>query len=228
MRRPSGRLTVLVGLTVGGAIALARRGSRATTGRAIHGGVVMGDPAVYDRFSRLLFDPLFRGIAEDVARVVPPAARILEVGCGPGQLSIRLARSHGFAVTGLDLDPAMIERAVANARGSSGDDGPRPRFIVGDVAALPFADASFDVVISTFSMHHWADRTTGLSEIARVLRPGGRVLIWDLKQGRIPFHAHVHRPTEEIEDLPLRHVSATDWRWPGPFALAQRIEAVRD
>ncbi len=159
---------------------------------------------------------------------VPPTAGILEVGCGPGQLSIRLARSHGFAVTGLDLDPAMIERADANARRSSGDDGPRPTFVVGDVAALPFADESFDVVISTFSMHHWADRTAGLNEIARVLRPGGHVLIWDLKQGRVPFHAHVHRSADDIEDLPLRHVSATDWRWPGPIALAQRIEAVRD
>ena len=229
MKGPSVRLAALVGLGVAGAIALTRRGSRVATGHAVDGGVLMGDPAGYDRLSRLLFDPLFRGIAADVAKAVPPPATILEVGCGPGQLSIRLAGSHGFTVTGLDLDPAMIERARARAHGSSADgSGTQPTFVVGDVASLPFADASFDVAISTFSMHHWADRTAGLTEIARVVRPGGRVLIWDLKQGRIPLHAHVHRPAAAIADLPLRHVSVEDWHWPGPLTLAQRIEAVRD
>ncbi len=77
----------------------------------------------------------------------------MEVGCGPGHLSIDLARNHGLAVTGLDLDPAMIERARSNAV----SDGPTveagPEFVLGDVAALPFDDASFEVVVSTLSMH---------------------------------------------------------------------------
>jgi SAM-dependent methyltransferase len=53
-------------------------------------------------------------------------------------------------------------------------------FRVGDVASLPFADASFDAVVSTFSLHHWPDPAKGLEEIYRVLRPGGVARIYDV------------------------------------------------
>jgi SAM-dependent methyltransferase len=65
---------------------------------------------------------------------------VLEVGCGPGHLSIRLARDHGLEVTGLDLDPAMIARARANTDRAGNRGGPRPSFLVGEVAALAFPD----------------------------------------------------------------------------------------
>jgi SAM-dependent methyltransferase len=58
---------------------------------------------------------------------------VLEVGCGPG-LSIRLAGRHGLEVTGLDLDPAMVARARANADRLRGGDQRRPSFLVGDTA----------------------------------------------------------------------------------------------
>jgi ubiquinone/menaquinone biosynthesis C-methylase UbiE len=66
------------------------------------------------------------------------------VGCGPGRLSILLARQHGLDVTGLDLDPAMIQRARANADRPQDGDGHRPSFLVGDVVSLGFPDRSFD------------------------------------------------------------------------------------
>ena len=88
------------------------------------------------------------------------------VGCGPGRLTIRLAQ-HGLDVTGLDLDPAMIERARSNADRPSEGDQRRPSFLVDDVASLAFPDGSFDLVVSTLSMHHWADPTAGLAEIGR-------------------------------------------------------------
>jgi ubiquinone/menaquinone biosynthesis C-methylase UbiE len=75
-------------------------------------------------------------------------------------------------VTGLDLDPAMIERARANAERSQDGDERRLEFIVGDVASLSFPDGSFDLVVSTLSMHHLADPKAGLAEVGRVLRPG--------------------------------------------------------
>ena len=65
------------------------------------------------------------------------------MGCGPGQLANRLARDHPHEVTGLDLDPAMIERARANATQIVVAERP-PAFVVGGVAALPFPDGSFD------------------------------------------------------------------------------------
>ena len=97
------------------AVAVVRHGRHAARGHQVPGGILIGDAAVYDRLSRLLLGSLFDGIAADVAAVAPDGARVLEVGCGPGRLSMRLARQHSFDVTGLDLDPAMVERARANA-----------------------------------------------------------------------------------------------------------------
>jgi hypothetical protein len=94
----------------------------------VSGGILIGNAGVYDACSRLLLGSLFDGIAADVVAVVPDGARVLEVGCGPGRLSIRLARRHGLDVTGLDLDPAMVERARANADRLGNGDERRPSF----------------------------------------------------------------------------------------------------
>ena len=201
-----------------------RGGSR---GRTVPGGILIGDAALYDAASRLVLGPFLRPIAADVAAAAPEGARVLEVGCGPGHLSIMLARRHGLDVTGLDLDPAMIERARANAVRAANGGGHSPSFLVGDVASLAFPDASFDVVVSTLSMHHWADATSGLAEVARVLRPGGRSLVWDLRPGAIPFHRDIPDPLKPTRETPLRLVMATPWRWPLGLRLTQRLELIR-
>jgi SAM-dependent methyltransferase len=97
------------------AIAVLRHGRRATRRHRAPGGILIGDAVVYDALSRLLLGSLVERVAADTATVAPGGARVLEVGCGPGHLSTRLAHHHGFDVTGLDLDPAMIARAQANA-----------------------------------------------------------------------------------------------------------------
>ena len=215
------------------AVAVMRRGRRATQGHRVAGGILIGNAGVYDTLSRLLLSPLVKGIAADVAAVAPDGARVLEVGCGPGLLSLWLGRQHGLEVTGLDLDPAMIDRARANADRPGNGDRRQPLFLVGDVAALAFPDGSFDLVVSTLSMHHWADPTAGLAEIGRVLRPGARALIWDFRPGVRPHpfgprHAHMPDPVEHTRNSPLRVVKATPWVWPWRFNLTQRIELVRD
>jgi SAM-dependent methyltransferase len=103
---------------------------------------------------------------------------------------------------------------------------------VGDVAALAFPDQSFDLVVSTLSMHHWADPTAGLAEIGRVLRPGGRALIWDFRPGVRPHpfgprHAQMPDPVDHTRSSPRRVVNTTPWPWPWRFRLTQRIELVR-
>ena len=193
MIRPR-NLAILAGAAAG-AVAVLRHGRRAAQGHTVAGGILIGHAGVYDTLSRLLLGPLIDGIAANVAAAAPAGARVLEVGCGPGHLSIRLAR-HGFDVSGLDLDPAMIARAQANADRPGNSDQPRPSFLVDDVAALAFPDRSFDLVVSALSMHHWADPTAGLTEIGRVLRPGARALIWDFRPGVRPHlfgprHAHI-------------------------------------
>jgi ubiquinone/menaquinone biosynthesis C-methylase UbiE len=85
----------------------------------------------------------------------------------------------GWHVDGLDLSAGMIEVARRKAA-LAGLEG-RVDFIVGDVADLPYPDGAFDLVVSTMSQHHWPDAAAGLRELRRVLRPGGRVWIYDFR-----------------------------------------------
>ena len=230
MGRPR-KLMILLGAAAA-AVAAVRHGRGPARGHRVPGEILIGDAAVYDTLSRLMLGSFVAGIAADVAAAAPAGARVLEVGCGPGHLSIRLARQHGLEVTGLDLDPAMITRARANADRLGNGEGRCPSFVVGDVASLAFPDASFDLVVSTLSLHHWADPTAGLGEIGRVLRPGGRALVWDLRPGVRPHpfgprHAHLPDPVQHTYGTPLRVVSVTPWQWPRRFNLTQRIELMR-
>jgi SAM-dependent methyltransferase len=230
MIRPR-NLAILAGAAAA-TVAVMRHGRRAARGHTVAGGILIGHAGVYDTLTRLLLGPLYRRIAADVAAAAPDGAQVLEVGCGPGHLSIRLARQHGLDVTGLDLDPAMIARARANADRPGNSDQRRPSFVLGDVAALAFPNGSFDLVVSTLSMHHWADPTAGLAEIGRVLRPGARALVWDFRPGVRPHpfgprHAHLPDPVDHARSVPLGVVNATPWPWPWRFTLTQRIELVR-
>jgi SAM-dependent methyltransferase len=230
MIRP--RNLAIVAGAIAATVAVMRHGRGAARGHRVAGGILIGHAGVYDTLSRLLLGPLIDGIAADVAAVAPAGAQVLEVGCGPGHLSLRLARHHGLDVTGLDLDPAMIARARANADRPGHGDQRRPALLVGDVAALAFPDGSFDLVVSTLSMHHWADPTAGLAEIGRVLRPGARALIWDFRPGVRPHpfgprHAELPDPVQHASGTRLWVVNATPWPWPWRLTLTQRIELVR-
>ena len=213
-------------VTAVAAFAVARHLRGAALGHRAPGGILIADAVVYDVLTGLALGPFYAGVADHVAAIAPEGARVLEIGCGPGTLSIRLGRL-GLEVTGLDLDPAMIERARANAGRAEDGVGMRPSFLVGDVASLAFADASFDLVVSTLSMHHWADPGAGMTEIGRVLRPGGRALVWDLRPGVVPFHAEVPDPLDHTVGTSLRVAMTTPWRWPVGFRLTQLVELVR-
>ncbi len=107
---------------------------------------------------------------------VPAPSRILDVGCGSGYLLGRLAARtpQAEALAGIDAAPAMIEVA----RGAATDD--RLEFVVGTAEQLPWPAASFDLVVSTTSFDHWADQRAGLAQCARVLAPGGCLVLADL------------------------------------------------
>ena len=105
----------------------------------------------------------------------------LEIGPGPGHLGLDwLAATSATRLTGLDTSTDMIERAAANARASGL--GERARYVLGSAAAAPFADVSFDAVFSSRSLHEWLDPRTALAELWRVLRPGGRFYLSDLRR----------------------------------------------
>ena len=89
---------------------------------------------------------------------------------------------------------------------------------------MPFDDASFDLVVSTFSMHHWDDKAGGLAEICRVLRPGSRALIWDLRRGFSLFHLRTPDPLDGLDEAPLEVRDVREWAWPFGFTFFRRIE----
>ena len=227
MSRRQGLVVCGVAVGVAAGITAAIRHGHRTMGREVPGGILMRDARSYDSLThRWLLRGFYEGIARDIAAAAPPGAHLLDVGCGPGRLAILLARRDDLHVTGVDLDPAMIERATANAVRIP-DTGRRPSFTAADVASVPLADESQDVVVTTLSMHHWSDPRAGLAEIARVLRPGGKALVWDFRPGVVPLHRHVPDPVELARTSPLRVVGATPWRWPWRFRLMLRIELAK-
>ena len=121
--------------------------------------------------------------------------RVLDVGCGVGTTAIEIARRYGAAVTALDISPIMLERAEANVR--AGDVGERVSVEQGDILALSYPDDSFDVVIAE-AVTMFVDRERAAAELARVTRPGGRVLATELFW-REP-------PTDEARELFLGQI----------------------
>jgi ubiquinone/menaquinone biosynthesis C-methylase UbiE len=112
----------------------------------------------------------------DLALACAPAPRrILDVGCGTGYLLRQLAARcpQASELAGIDAAPAMIEVAAATAA----DD--RLHFRVGTAEELPWPAGVFDLVVSTTSFDHWADQQAGLTECARVMAPGGTLVLVD-------------------------------------------------
>lgn len=133
---------------------------------------------VYDRVSRWLLRGLYTRIAEDVANVAPDNGTVLDVGTGPGVLVAEIARRRSdLHITGADLSADMVAAAERNLLRF----GARAQARVGDVTDLPFADDSFDLIVSSFSSHHWDDPEGAVPELARVLKPGGRLAIYDFQ-----------------------------------------------
>lgn len=141
---------------------------------------------VYNFAATRLFRGIYRRLARDIAGFAPDGAHLLDVGTGPGVLLAELARIRpDLRLTGVDPSPDM----VAAARRNCARHGERIVALEGDAARLPLDDHSVDLVISSFSLHHWDDPAAAAPELARVLRPGGRVVIYDFPTA--PFDALV-------------------------------------
>jgi ubiquinone/menaquinone biosynthesis C-methylase UbiE len=115
--------------------------------------------------------------AADFTASLPAAARILEVAPGPGYFAVELARL-GFEVTGLDISHSFVEIASGYARRAAVP----VDFRQGDVAALPFPAASFDVIVCQAAFKNFREPVTALNEMRRVLRPGGVAVIQDMSR----------------------------------------------
>lgn len=138
----------------------------------------------YDRANRVLslgIDVLWRKRAAKVAEV-QAGERVLDVCAGTGDLSLHLSRL-GAQVVGADFCAPMLRHAERKAGSRAG----RPSFVCGDAQKLPFADDTFDLATVAFGIRNVENPVAGLAEMARVVRPGGRVVVLEFCRPRVPL-----------------------------------------
>jgi ubiquinone/menaquinone biosynthesis C-methylase UbiE len=134
----------------------------------------------YDRSCRLFPFSILRWMVLRRLERLQPRGALMDAGCGPGQLAIAIAKKFpGLKVTGLDNNPDMIAAAWRHRERSQAEG---IDFQLGDVQQMPFEDGSFDFIVSTLSLHHWQDAHRAFDEVCRVLKPGGRLLLMDLRR----------------------------------------------
>lgn len=151
-------------------------GPRATTR-----GLVLHRARLYDFVLWLFLHGRERAFRDQVIALsgLRPGERVLDVGCGTGTLALHAAARTGAGglVHALDASPELLARGQKKARDARAD----VTFHLGTAEALPFHDASFDVVLNTMMLHHLPEpaRARCAGEMRRVIRPGGRVLVVD-------------------------------------------------
>jgi ubiquinone/menaquinone biosynthesis C-methylase UbiE len=118
----------------------------------------------------------FRREAKAVAQHLRSGCNVLEVAPGPGFFAIELAKLGDFKITGLDVSRTLVEIATKNAR----DAGVKIDFRLGNAAAMPFADESFDMTYCAAAFKNFAEPVKALDEMHRVLRPGSDAVVVDL------------------------------------------------
>jgi demethylmenaquinone methyltransferase/2-methoxy-6-polyprenyl-1,4-benzoquinol methylase len=136
----------------------------------------------YDRLNHLLSgnsDRRWRRVVVDKLQpLVPPGARVLDVACGTGDLSIALFESIGARVVGVDFCRPMLELAAQKK--------PQLSFVEGDALRLPFDDAGFDAVTIAFGLRNLSSVERGLKELLRVLKPNGWLAILEFSRPVVP------------------------------------------
>jgi ubiquinone/menaquinone biosynthesis C-methylase UbiE len=138
-----------------------------------------------------------------------PRRRVLDVGCGTGQLAVRIRRElRETRIVGCDFSAGMLRQARARAR--------RAPWVQGDAGRLPFRDGTFDAIVCTEAFHWFPDRQAALAEFRRVLRPDGRLLL-ALVNPRFAL-------TGRIVALASR-LAGEPFRWPTREQLRRCLEA---
>ena len=164
-------------------------------------------PDRYDRtLGRFLHRLHARVIRDVIAANLAEGSRILDVGTGPGRVPHAVANAlPQIRIAALDLSPQMVEQA--RHRATTAERPAQLGFVVGDVASLPYPGGTFDLIISSMSQHHWTDPPAALRELRRVLRPAGRLWIYDVRR-RLPRAETAARtlfPEHTVHSEPLRN-----------------------
>jgi ubiquinone/menaquinone biosynthesis C-methylase UbiE len=216
----------VAGIAAAGA-AVALRPAVARTRRSFETSSSPGARA-YDLIAGAVLGGYYDDIAADCAVTLDAAgvqgASILEIGPGPGHLAERLLDLlPGARWTGIDIDPSMLATADAKLRRRGLTE--RAALVEADVAALPFEDDAFDLVVTSFSAHHWPDPGAGFAEIRRVLRPAGMALVFDFPAawGRFETGSTGTDGAGAVFEAP----ETSTFRGIGPWAVVRRVELTK-
>ena len=147
------------------------------------------DVAVFDRFAQGMRDKGWNNVETIIAAGVC-AGDVLEIGPGPGYVGMEwLKACPEGRLTALEISPEMIAMATKNAAGYGFSS--RVQYAEGNALEMPFADDSFDAVFSNGSLHEWEDPARVFGQIARVLKPGGRFCVADMRRDVNPLLARM-------------------------------------
>ena len=146
------------------------------------------DPGVAASFDRISGMPQFTLLVRLFAFKAlsgQRGGRAIDIGCGGGRLAITLAKSQLFEeVVGLDLSKEMLK--LASQRAMDSGVGDVVRFKEGNAERIPFPDKSFDLAVSTLSLHHWSKPKVVFDEVARILASHGKCVLGDMRRDPVP------------------------------------------
>jgi ubiquinone/menaquinone biosynthesis C-methylase UbiE len=120
----------------------------------------------------------FERLARELATGLPLGGRVLEIAPGPGYLSVALAKLGPFKITGLDISQSFVQMASQHAK----REGVVARFIHGSASDIPLEDGLFDLIVCRAAFKNFSEPLRALNEMHRVLKPGGRAIIIDLRK----------------------------------------------
>jgi ubiquinone/menaquinone biosynthesis C-methylase UbiE len=163
----------------------------------------------------------FRKLGARLVELLPAGGDVLEVAPGPGFLSVELARAGSLRVTALEISKTFVEIARKNAA----EAGVATNIVQGNAAQMPFADASFDLLVCRAAFKNFAEPAKALQEMRRVLRPGGRAVIIDLRRD-----VSMREINHYVDSLELGLVSRWFTSFTFRFMLLRRahtVEAMR-
>jgi ubiquinone/menaquinone biosynthesis C-methylase UbiE len=170
----------------------------------------LDDPDVAKSFEKMAnffpFKILRRRVVSELKKLTPSGV-LADLGCGTGHLIVQIAKQFPtLKLIGVDISSEVLEFAKQRVIEERMQE--KIEFREGNAETLPFEDGSLDYIVSTLSLHHWADPPKVVEEIYRVLKKGGRILIFDFRRdARKFFYGLLTFATKIVVPKPLKNIN---------------------